>query len=127
VLATLAVAAVVFVTTVKLAAAGRKTLDLQAWQAQAACLAESAVERAAARLAAEDQYQGETWTLSAEELGLPDRAVVRIKVDPLPPAAGSADAPRRLVRVEAAYPDDPHYRAQQNKEVVIEIVKGPKP
>jgi Tfp pilus assembly protein PilX len=118
----LGVAATVTFAVVRLAAAGRQSLDRQVREAQAAWLAESALDRAAARLAADPNYPGETWTLSAEDLAGRDAASVAIRVEP---EAGRPD--RRRVSVEAVYPDDPRLRARQTRDVTMTLPKGPKP
>ena len=115
VLVCLAVAAAMFVVLVKLAATGRQSMQTQCWRMQAQWLAESGLERAAARLAADAKYTNETWTLAAEELG-GDAGVVRIRTEAV------ADQPnRRLVSVEADYPDDPQHRVRCNKQIVVDV------
>jgi Tfp pilus assembly protein PilV len=116
VLVCLAVAAAMFVVLVKLAATGRQSMQTQCWRMQAQWLAESGLERAAARLAADAKYTNETWTISAEELGGDAAGVVRIRAEAV------ADRPnRRLVSVEADYPDDPQHRVRCNKQIVVDV------
>ena len=116
VLVCLAVAAAMFVVLVKLAAAGRQSMQAQCWRMQAQWLAESGLERAAARLAADAKYTNETWTIAAEELGGDAAGVVRIRAEAV------ADQPnRRLVSVEADYPDDPQHRVRCNKQIVVDV------
>jgi type II secretory pathway component PulK len=62
---------------------------------QADFLVESGLERAAARLSGDAQYQGETWHLPAQETGLPADASVAIKIVE---AAG-----QKQIHVKAAY------------------------
>ena len=112
----LAVAAVIFVAIAKTAATCRRLGEVQTWQAQAAWLAESAVERAAARLAADAGYAGETWALSPAELGGADGAVVAISVEPIPEKPG-----RRAVRCRADYPNHPHHRCREVRQVVVQL------
>jgi Tfp pilus assembly protein PilX len=83
-------------------------------QIQAMWLAESAVQRAAARLAATPDYQGETWSLDAAALGgrWPATAVIRIETADTEPTA------RRIV-VEARYPEDARQRVVQRRQVTI--------
>jgi type II secretory pathway component PulK len=110
----LAVASAVIVSVVKLAAAQRRQLQAEQWSLQAAWLAESGLDRAAARLAANADYQGETWAVPAEELDHSAAAAVSIHVEPV------ANKPeRRLVRVQADYPDDPQQRARQVREAIV--------
>lgn len=115
-LVAIAVATVVFMSTLRLAVAEREALQVEAWRAQAAWLVESGLERAAAKLAADPQYQGETWRVAGAALGGKLGAAVQIDVQPLP------DQPeRRSVHVRADYPDHPQRRARQSKQVVIEV------
>jgi Tfp pilus assembly protein PilV len=110
------VALVLLLSIAKLAAAGRRMTDQQSWQLQATWLAESGLERAAWRLAADADYTGETWTLSADQLADDDSAVVAIQVEPLPEQPN-----RRLVRVQADYPDHPQHRARQSTQAVVQL------
>ena len=106
--------AVVLVMLTQLAVAERRALRTNAWQVQAAWLVESGLERAAARLAGDPEYQGENWTIAADLLPDNQPAVVRIQVEPSAQQAGQC-----LVRVEADYPDHPQHRARQSKQVVL--------
>lgn len=83
---------------------------------QAEWLAESAVARAAARLAADRGYRGETWEIPAGALDETDAGVVTIAVDPEKGRPG-----RHRVRVEADYPRDAARRARQSKHLTIEL------
>jgi len=116
VLVCMMVALVILTSLVKLAAAGRRMTDRQAWQVQASWLAESGLERAAWRLAADADYTGETWTLSADQLAAADAAVVRIEVETIPEQPN-----RRLVRIRADYPDHPQHRSRQSKQAVVQL------
>jgi Tfp pilus assembly protein PilV len=118
----LVVAMAVFMSVVKLATAQRQTIKTQQWQAQAAWLAEAGLERAAARLATDPSYTGETWTIAGDQLGGPDGAAVAIRLEAVP-----GEPNRRLVRVQADYPDDPRDRARQEKQIVMQIPKGKEP
>jgi hypothetical protein len=105
------VATALFLTVVRHAALQRQALRSQWQQAQAGWLAQSAIERAVARLAAQPDYRGETWHVSAGELGGPDAGVVVIRVQ------SAAEQPgRRTISVEADYPDQPHRRARCRQE-----------
>jgi hypothetical protein len=81
---------------------------------QAAWLAESAAARAAARLKADADYAGETWTVPADELGgrRPGRAIVVVN---------EGDGDERRVAIEAFYPDDPLERTRVVREIVVPI------
>lgn len=111
-----AVAAVVFMSALKMASAQRHRMETELWELQAAWLAESGLERAAERLAAKPDFAGETWNIPAEQLGGSYAAVVRIRVESV------RDQPKsRLVRVEADYPDHPQDRARESREAILRV------
>jgi hypothetical protein len=86
---------------------------------QADWLAESGIERAAARLAIDPDYRGETWSIPADALGGPSPAVVSIKAGP------HRDGPdRRLVTVQADYPSDTDRRVRSSKQSVVDLGPG---
>ena len=107
-LVALGVAAMVTLAMLRVIADSRKELRVETWRVQAAWLAESALDRAAARLVRQSDYVGETWNVPADELGGDEAAVVRIRVEPVD------DQPaRRSIHVVADYPDDPQYRVRK--------------
>jgi hypothetical protein len=116
VLAGLAVTMVMFLAATKLILVQRKTIELTARQIQASWLAESGVQRAAARLAADANYRGETWNVSAEELGGRSGGSVTIHVEQPPDQPG-----RRTVHIDADFPSDPQQRARVSREITIRI------
>ena len=120
-LVSLAVATMIFLSVLKLIAVQRQSVASQARQVQAAWLAESAVQRATARLSADAGYHGETWKISPQEIGSRDGAAIVIRVDEVP---GKPD--RRAVHVQADYPDDLYQRARQVRDAIVPF-KGPKP
>jgi type II secretory pathway component PulK len=87
-----------------------------AQQLQAGWLAESAVERAAAKLAETPDYAGETWELSADAIGGEWPATVRITV-----MNAEDETNHRTVRIQADYPPDERWRVRFSKEVVVGI------
>ncbi len=106
----LSVVALLSVGLLKLAVEFRQMQTANVTRLQADWLAESALDRALARLAREPSYAGESWSLSAAELAIagcsPDQAmaVVEIVVEPV---AGQPE--HRRVRAQATYPlGDPH-------------------
>ncbi|MCC6125244.1 MAG: hypothetical protein IT426_09800 [Pirellulales bacterium] len=111
----LAVAAALIVGTARIALTSHKAAQTAAWSVQARWLAESGVERAAAKLAADAAYAGETWTVSAAELGGQEGGAVRIEVKLV-----AGEEKRRTIRVEADFPEDPLHYARQEKEIVWE-------
>jgi len=112
----IAIASMIFLSLLQLSVAERRRVETASWQVQAAWLAESGIERAAAQLAADPDYRGETWNLSTDALGGPHEAVVTIQVETIPQRQQ-----RRLVHVRADYPDHPQHRARQSKQVAIDV------
>jgi len=88
---------------------------------QADWLAESALERAALRLGDDPAYRGETWTLSAKELGGSTPGVVTIDVERL---GDPAESNRRQVTVQADYPIDPPQRIRARRQAIVDIGPG---
>jgi Tfp pilus assembly protein PilV len=114
VLAVIAIATVRMVALARTMVSARQELQIQEWQLQAGWLAQAGLQRAAARLRERSDYAGETWKVSAEEMGGSDGAVVRIEVDKLAGEPG-----RRRVRVVADYPDSPQHRARESREAIV--------
>jgi hypothetical protein len=110
-----AVAATLFMLVAGQSVLVHRLSEKQLWTAQAQWVAEAASERAAARLIADANYNGETWTIPAAALSGADSAVARIHVERI------ADRPdRRLVRVEADYPDAPVHRSRWTTQITID-------
>ncbi|MGA2798430.1 MAG: hypothetical protein ABSE63_12685 [Thermoguttaceae bacterium] len=116
VLACLAIASVLLVTGIKLALSSHRAQRTMGWSLQVQWLAESGMERAAAQLAADADYKGETWKISAKDLGGDDAGTVKIEVKSVPEHEN-----RRLVKVEADFPDDPLDRVRYSKELTLEL------
>jgi len=111
-----AIATVVFVSIVKMAGTERKATQTEARRLQAVWLAESALQRAAWKLASDDAYSGETWTVAAEQLAGTDAGLVEIEVESIP------DEPnRRLVRVQADYPNHAEQRVRRSKQTIVQL------
>jgi hypothetical protein len=70
-----------------------------AQRVQASWLAEAGVRRAAAQVIANPDYQGEEWSIAAEELGQSYAAVVILRIEP------SADADASQIVAEARCPE----------------------
>ena len=83
-------------------------------QTQAEWLVEAGIERAVAQLETTPGYRGETWTLSADELGGRHEAQIVIELK----STGEADDEYQLT-VIADYPADSEQRIRSRK--VIEI------
>lgn len=105
-----------------MAAVGRQAIDVQHREVQAGWLAESALDRAAARLGADGHYTGEVWTIAPDPTGLPHSARIEIRVETIPGQPG-----QRLVRVRADYPDHPHDRARETRQTIVQLAKGTNP
>lgn len=67
-------------TLLKMAALSRKAAQMEIHSLEAEWLAESALDRAAAKLSGDANYQGETWAIKAEDLGGHHAAQVVIAV-----------------------------------------------
>ena len=111
----LSIAAALMVGVGRMAVASRGAAEARQWRAQACWLADSALDRAAARLRADAQYAGETWEPPAEAFGARGGAA-RIEVEPV---AGRANA--RRVRIAADYPNDPKHRARKTLYAIIDL------
>jgi hypothetical protein len=114
--------AVTLVATLILAMALRSSirqhrqLEIRVRAVQSHWLAESAIERAVARLAMDGEYRGESWRVSSRELGRSDAAYVEILVEEL------LDRPQqRSIVVRADYPDDPLHRVRRSKRVIVDL------
>jgi hypothetical protein len=89
---------------------------------QADWLAESGLDRAAARLAADASYRGETWPLAAADLSGPEPGVVTITVET--PEDKTSDRRRAIVTVVADYPVEPRQRVRSRKQVLMKLGSG---
>ena len=112
----LAVAMMIVISWLKLAGVERRQLRSLQSRAQAEWLAESALNRAAARIAADPTYRGETWKLDSADIGGRDAGEVLIRVEPV---ADSSNL--KNVTVQADYPVDPAHRNRRTKTVVVAI------
>ena len=118
----MAVAAAAMLSLVQLAVGQWKLVRAEALRLQCSWLAESGLDRAASRLALDPMYPGETWTLPAAALRGPEGATVTIRVEPVPD-----QSLRRLVHVQADYPDDPQQRVRLGKQAVVELQSESQP
>jgi hypothetical protein len=123
----LTVAALVCLLAVMLIAAGvlrlvrseRGLLQNEERRLQADWLVESGLERAVARLGTEPTYRGETWSMTAEDLGGDSAGVVTVTVEPGPRAG------ERLLRVQADYPPDAALRVRAHRELAVGVAAPP--
>ena len=81
---------------------------------QAMWLAESALDRAVARLRADAAYPGETWSVSRGQPAEEPSGVAVIRV-----AAVEGAADKRSITVEARWPDDPVFRVLEQRELTV--------
>jgi hypothetical protein len=81
---------------------------------QARWLADAGIDRAIAQVRQSDRYRGETWNVSAEELGGVAAGKVTITVEPNDQQPGEL----RLL-AQADYPDDDVHRVRQSRETTI--------
>ena len=115
VLATLMLASLLRVAVVQ-----RRQVQREEARVQARWLVESGLSRAAGRLAAEADYTGETWVVSADELTGQGEGEVRIRV-----SRRGDEEPARTVRVDAVYPTGAAVFASDSKEIVIHSAPQP--
>lgn len=94
----LLLASAVGTALLKTSLADHRVVQSQQDRLQADWLAESGLSRAAARLAREQDYQGETWTIAAGDLGEHASGTVVISVE-----AGTAGSSIRRVTAAAVY------------------------
>jgi hypothetical protein len=108
----------------KIGVAHRDRVRAQERSLQAEWLAQAGIDRALARLSSSAGYAGETWVLSASDLGWPaaasndsdKTAVVRIMVETSPSGAN-----QRLIKVQADFPPDPPHRARHSAQMLVEL------
>ena len=114
VLVCMMLAAALFVAILGGAAARHRQIQQRQLEMQAVWLTEAGVERAAARLASDADFTGDTWHIAAEQLGGRHDGMVRTLVQ------RDATLPDRyLVTVNADYPNDPVNRVRNSKTINI--------
>ena len=115
VLACLVVAGMVSLSVARQTLLARRAVDASQSRLQAEWLAEAGLERAAARLAAEPGYTGETWRIQASELDGIHDAEVQITARPVSGRTG-----RWSVEIRADYPRDLPLRCRRVKQFEID-------
>ena len=85
-------------------------------QIQAAWLADSALDRAIARMAKDAKYDGETWEVLLDDGIDSNGGVAVIAVE-----AAEAPSNRRIISVEARWPDVPVYYVMEQRELIIDL------
>jgi type II secretory pathway component PulK len=119
VLVCLLVITLIFGSLLRLVQSQRALVRNEGRRLQADWLAESGLDRAAARLGDDPAYRGENWTLPADELGIQAPGVVTITVERRKGAAN-----QRLVTVQADYPRDPPRRARSRRQMIVDVGPG---
>jgi type II secretory pathway pseudopilin PulG len=114
----------------KVSVAQRELARSQERRLQTEWLAESGAQRAMARLARDHDFTGETWSLSAHDLGRSEQAPTGTSpAKAETPAARitisvervTASANRRRVHIQADYPLDAQGRSRHTKEIMIDL------
>ena len=116
VLICLLVAGMLLAALLKLALLQSRQAGYEQARLQAAWLAVSGLDRAAARLALEPGYTGETWEIEPARLGGPAAATVNIRVE-----KAETETHRRTVVVEAVYPAEGPHRARLTRQAIFTI------
>jgi Tfp pilus assembly protein PilX len=83
---------------------------------QAAWLADAGINRAVAQLRQTDTYRGETWSVSADDLGGAAGGKVTIEVEASDQQPGAMH-----LTVQADFPDDAVHRIRQSRETTIHL------
>jgi Tfp pilus assembly protein PilX len=116
VLICLVLAGMLLASLLKLALMQQRQSRYEQARLQAAWLALSGLDRAAARLALEAGYAGETWNVEPARLGGADSATVIIRVERV-----ETEANRRTVVVEAVYPAEGPHQARLTRQAILSI------
>lgn len=103
-------------TIVSLTSSQRKQQQSTQFRLQAESLADSAVERAAAQLARDPAYAGETWEPEMGTIQGESRGVARIVV-----IADESVPGRRHVTAVADFPHRSHRRARSRRDMTIDL------
>jgi type II secretory pathway component PulK len=119
VLASLALVMLLAGSWLRVIALERRQLAAQQHRLQAEYLAEAALARAAARLATNPDYAGETMSPTAESLSSAAGANVTIRVQRV-----DADPQARAVTVSAEYPAGGRDLAVRSKEQTIHLLRN---
>lgn len=110
----LVLAMMLLAALLRLVETGRRQMRQEEAGQQALWLAESGCDRAAARLSANPDYTGETWSITPEELSGADPAAVVITVQRI-----DNDPKSRLIHVEALFPADSQPSIRRTRQATI--------
>ena len=109
----------------KVGLAHRDSVRAQERRLQAEWLAQAGLDRALFRLAASAGYTGETWQLSAADLGLgatsADRVADRQRLSGSRSSRPARVPNAKLIKVQADYPPDPPHRARHSLQIQVEL------
>ena len=100
----------------KLGLTQRRQARREQMRQQAMWLAESGIERAAAQLRINSDYEGEDWTLAGTDSIRGKQATVKISIQ-----QSDESADRRTIAVVADFPRDTDQRVRISKQVVIDL------
>ena len=110
----LLVVSLICAAVLKMSISEHRQVRMHEWKLQMEWLAESAIERAVAKLSADKDYTGETWKLSADEFGLETSGNVKISVRPVEAQRGQF-----IVSVQADYLRVGQSNARLSKQVIV--------
>lgn len=114
----LVVSSMILASLTQIAVLSHRQQRAEAARMQTAWLAESGLERAADRLAADRNYSGELWTIPAAELGGQHDGRVEITI-------ASPRSDDRVVTVVAVYPANAPGFAKVTKQVTLRLKSQP--
>lgn len=101
-------------TVLTLVQAQRRQMTQEQICLQTDWLAESGLERAVARLKADAAYTGETWSVTADELGGAEAGEVMIDIRPV-----ENHPDQRIVHVEAIYPAGAKQAVRRTRQTTV--------
>lgn len=112
-LVALVVVAAVLGSTLRLLATQQRAIVGERNAAQAQWLAEAGLERAAAQLAADPNYSGETWEISEQDFADPFTASVTIRVE-----NDNENTLARRITAEASYPGSGAHSSRARRTII---------
>ncbi len=118
VLVCLLISTMVLGSLLKIALLRDRQLGREFSRVQTNWLADSGMERAASRLAADPAFSGETWKIDADRLGERDPAVVVIRIEPV-----ETQPHQRRIVVEAVYPAQGPVHARITRQANITLTQ----
>ncbi len=110
----LVVCSMLVVSWFRTIAAQREQLRMAEDRLTAEWLAEGAMDRAAAKFRHSPDYQGETWTVAADELGGQNGATMKIRIEPV-----AEHSDRHTIEIEADYPQNSLRSVRVSKRIIV--------